>query len=340
MGVRGKYASGGGVALIVLMLMSLFLGGCNNVVHGAVYRVGFLSGSPVFDTTMEGLQSGLEELGYQEGDLIYEFQAAQGDYERMRAIARDFAASGMDVIFTTTNDGALAAKEAVAGSDVPVVFSFVIAPVETGVVDSLRHPGGNLTGVRNPLDVFIGKRVEFAQWIVPDLKRVWVPYNPQYPTLLAVLNQLRSAASILEVALVESQVSSQDDVLQELSRFDQMEAPPFDAIIIFPDPTVQRDDSWQAILTFANEHHLPILANTSGQVEEGALLGYLTDNVATGRQAAHLVDLVLRGRPPAELPVETAEQYLFVNLPVAESLGYTVPDVILRQAARVIRGGR
>ena len=240
------------------------------------------------------------------------------------------------MILSTTNHAALSARAAGAGTDVPAVFTFVIAPVQAGVVDDLRQPGGNITGVRNPLDVFVGKRIEFALQMVPNMKRLWVPYNPNYSTVTAVLTQLRRDGAALGVELVETPVDTPADVIAALDEYTQAEID-FDAIIIFPDMTVQIPDSWNAILSFAGEHNLPILANTPGQVEQGALFSYLSDNVATGEQAARLVHQILQGTVPADLPVETAEQFLTINLQTAQALGLDVPDAVLRQADTVIR---
>ncbi|RPJ21187.1 MAG: hypothetical protein EHM35_18545, partial [Planctomycetaceae bacterium] len=251
--------------------------------------------------------------------------------------AEKFVADKVDLVFLTTNNAALAARQATDGTDVPVIFTFVIAPAKTGVVESIAQPGGNMTGVLNPLDVFIGKRVEFMLKMDPTAIRLWVPYNPAYPTVTAVLEELHAVVSLLGIELIETEIDAPADVPAALAEFDEAGEPAFDAIIIFPDLTVQEPVAWEAILDYANRHSLPILANTPPQVEAGALFGYFSDNVVTGKQAARLADQILRGTAAGELPVETAEQFLTVNLKVANAFGLELSDDILRQATRVIR---
>jgi putative ABC transport system substrate-binding protein len=255
----------------------------------------------------------------------------------MDEISHKFVQDEVDLIFLTTNNAALAARIAAEGSDVPVIFTFVIAPVKTGVVDDMAQPGGNLTGVLNPLDLFIGKRIEFLLRIDPTATRLWVPYNPAYPTVEAVLEELRAVAPTLGVELIESEIAAPADIPALVAGFEEADEPPFDAIVIFPDLTVQEPVAWDAILAYANEHKLPILANTPPQVEQGALFGYFSDNVETGKQAARLADQILKGTPAGDLPVETADQFLTINLKAAALLGIEVPNELLRQATNVIR---
>jgi putative tryptophan/tyrosine transport system substrate-binding protein len=223
------------------------------------------------------------------------------------------------------------------GSKIPVVFAFVVAPLETGVVDDLTHPSGNITGVRNPVDVFVGKRVEYLLKIAPNVKRLWVPNNPAYPTVTAVLNALRQSAPTLGMELVETPISAPADVITALQGYDQAGDPPFDAILILPDLTLQGQDAWTAILTYATAHKLPISANTEAQVEQGALFSYLSDNAATGRQAAQQARQIFQGTKTSDLPVETADVFLTINLKVAEQMGLTIPDALLGTDTKIIR---
>jgi len=329
-------------AAILLTLAGLLWSGCGAIDRGRgeskVYRVGLLSGGDIFNTAIDGFKAEMAELDYIEGEnIVFDFQAAGGDAERMRQISEQFVADGVDLIFTTTNNAALAARAATEGTGVAVVFTFVIAPVKTGVVDDLRQPGGNLTGVRNPLENFVGKRVEFLLRMDPDVRRIWAPYNPQYPTVEAVLDQLRQDAPSLGVELIETPVSTPSDVIAELEARADANDIGFDAILIFPDLTVQLPDSWEAILALADDHNLAIAANTPGQVYQGALFSYLSDNVETGRQAAPLADKILRGSHPSAIPIASSEPRLIINYQVAESLGLTIGEGLLAQAAEVIR---
>ncbi len=328
--------------LAVLLLVALLLSACGsdskdkNNKNGKSFHVGILSGADTFNTTIDGFKTQMAEYGYVEGENItYDVQMSNADPAKMAEISQKFVSDKVDLIFTTTNNAALAARTATEGTSVPVVFTFVIAPVQTGVVSDIARPGGNLTGVLNPLDLFIGKRIEFLLKIDPTATRLWVPYDPTYPTSTIIHDELVKIAPALGVELVDLPIVAPADVVTALASYTE---PPFDAVIIFPELTVQQPESWNAILAYANENKLPILANTPPQVEQGALFGYFSDNVATGKQAARLADQILKGNSKAgDLPIETAEQFLTINLQAANLLGLEVSDALLRQANTVIR---
>lgn len=334
--------------LISVVIIAVILAGAFVLVSGnddsedqekqTVFTVGILSGSPIFDSAIASMQTTLAEAGYVEGDnIIYDMRSADGDNDVMAQIASDFVENNVDLIVTTTNAGALAGRQATEGTDIPVVFMFVIAPVENGVVNDLTEID-NVTGVRNPLEDFVGRRINMLQSIDPTATRIWAPYNSQYPTVTVVTEKLRDIAPSLDVEIVETLVNTSDEVIAEIEALDSQEEVDIDAIFIFPDLTVQTAEAWQAILDFANKHQLPILANTGAQVEDGALFSYLSRNDETGIQAARLVSLILAGTSVQDLPVETAELFLIVNLEAAENLGLEINDDVLNQADTIIYG--
>lgn len=326
--------------LHLYLILVFFLAACSpsDNAENEQIRVGVISGSPIFDTAIDGFKAGLAENGFVEGENIsYEILSADGDEALMQSHAEQFVADGVDLIFTTTNGAALAAKAATAESQIPVVFTFVIAPVEAGIVDNLRAPSGNLTGIRNPLDDFVGRRIELLLQMNPNATRIWTPYNSQYSTVNVVLGRLREFATILNIEVVETPIATPEDVVTALAEFEAAGEPPFDAIMIFPDLTVQQAVSWAAIRDYAAANQLPILANTPAQVQEGALFSYLIDNVASGQQAARLASQILQGISPSNLPVETAELSLMLNLVSANNLNLDVPTEIIASAQTVIR---
>ncbi len=327
------------ISLLLLISILFSLSACSSndkdKQEEKVYHIGLLSGSDIFNTTIDGFKAKMAEYGYIEGqNITYDFQASGGNAEKMTQISEKFVADKVDLIFSTTNNAALAARAATEGTNIPVIFTFVVAPTKTNVVDDIAHPGGNLTGVLNPLDVFIGKRIEFLLKLNSTATRIWVPYNPIYPTSTIIRDELARVAPALGTELIETQVATPQDVIAALDGYQE---PPFDAIIMFPDLTVQQPESWDAILAYANEHQLAILANTPPQVEAGALFGYFSDNVATGQQAARLADQILKGNAKAgDLPIETAEQFLTVNLKAADALGLNVSNDLLSEADTII----
>lgn len=327
--------------VVALLVLSIILISCTNN-NGAdstdMVHIGVLSGSPIFDTAIDGFKAEMTELGYVEGENIsYEVQSANGDPEAMRTHSEKFVADEVDLLFTTTNGAAIAAREATAESQIPVVFTFVIAPVESGVVDDLREPGGNVTGVRNPLDDYVARRLEVSLQIAPDTKSIWAPHNPQYSTVQTVLVYLEEITASMDVELIASEVNDVSEVSALIEVFKQADELPVDSIFIFPDLLVQRTESWEAILAFANEYDLMILANTPAQVEAGALFSYLTNNEDTGQQAARMAEQILKGANAGDLPVEIAEVSLMLNLKSAIEHGFDVPPEVVAAAQIIIR---
>ena len=323
----------------LLVLVGLFLSGCNSAEEAKDYQVGILSGVDTFNPVIEGFKAEMTELGFVEGENItYDIQPAGGDSEKMGQIAEQFVADEVDLIFVTTTGGTKAAQAATADTEIPVVFTIVLDPLSSGVVADLREPGANITGVSRPRAGFLGKRIEFLQQMAPDVERIWMPYRPDYATTEPSLAELRQAASDLgSVELVETSVNSDEEVIAELEKLSESDDPGFDAIMIMPDPVIQGGDSWGAILSFAAEHGLPIIANVPKQVEDGALFTYSDDNYETGQIAAPLADKILKGTDPAALPVAFGEPRLFINYNNAEAIGLSIPEGVLAQAEEIIR---
>lgn len=324
--------------IIGIIIAGLLLPACNIESMPKIYRVGILSGIDLFIPTIEGFKAEMTELGYVEGKTIsYDLQSAGGEGEKMKRIAEKFVADRVDLIFTTTTGGAKAAQIATVGSDIPVVFTMVSDPMGSGLVNDLRNPGGNITGVGRPFRGFAGKRLEFLLQMAPDIKRVWLPYNPDYPTTAVTLQRLREAAPVLAVTLIEMPVDTVNDVMAELAGQTEQEGPDFEAIYIVPDPVIQHDTSWQAILAFANLHNLPISGNVPLHVQQGALFSYVDNDFETGRLAASLAAEILQGGNPATIPLDFGEPQLIINYQVAQRLGLTIEDSLLAQAAEIIR---
>jgi len=322
--------------LIWMVVMIMLASACSSQTTPQVYRVGLLSGTDAFNTTIDGFKVEMAELGYVEGENIsYDFQAAGGDSEKTNQIAEKFVADEVDLILTTTTGAAKAAKAATAGTDIPVVFTIVLDPVNSGLVNEVREPGGNVTGVSRPLMGFMGKRIEFLHQMAPEVKRVWVPLWPDYSTTEITLEALRPVAQSLDLELIETPIQTADDVLAELEK--HTSGPDFDAVFIMPDPITQSPASFDAILAFANQHNLPISVNAVSQTKKGALFTYADDNYETGQLAAPLANKILKGAEPATLPVVFAEPRLLVNMQTAQALGLTVEDSLLALASDVIR---
>lgn len=326
------------IILILSIIISLLLVACGASDSPKVYRVGVLSGVDVFNVAVDGFKAKMLELGYVEGENIsYDVQMAGGDAEKMQEIAQKFVDDNVDLIFVTTSRASQITRSATENADIPVVFTMVMDPVGGGIVPNLANPSGNVTGIGNPIAFILDKRLEFLRQMAPDTKSIWIPYNPNYPTVNVSLPAIREAASAMGLNLIETKVTSPDAFLAELEMIAKADTLDFDAIHVMPDPVIQHPKSWQALLAFANEHNLPIAANAIGQTKEGALFSYADDNFETGQFAAHLVDEILKGSKPATIPIIFAEPHLVINYKVAQTLGLTIDEGLLNQAAEIIR---
>lgn len=321
-------------ALMMIVVSSLLLTGCGGA-KSEVYRVGILAGADPFNATIDGFKAEMAELGYREGESIsYDFQAAGGDQDRMNRIAEKFVTDEVDLILTTTTEAAKAAQTATAGTDIPIVFTIVLDPLADGLVNDLREPGGNITGVSRPLMGFMGRRVEYLHQVAPEVKRIWLLFQPDYLTTDVTLQTLHPVAQALGIELIETPIRTTDDLLAELNRC--ADTPDFDAIMIMPDPVFQNAEMMEAIGSFANEHKLLLVGNTPGQVEQGAFFIYSDYNFQTGQLAAPLAEKILKGAEPATIPVAFAEPRLFINTQLAQTLGLEADESLLTLASDLI----
>ena len=320
------------LVVIVIVLIS----GCGGNGGGKKsYRVGLLSGVGTFDSVFDGFKAKLGELGYVEGENItYVFEAAEGDTEKMTQIAQQFVKDDVDLILTTTTGAAKVVLQATEGTDIAVLFAMVTEPVETGLVASIKAPGGNVTGINRPDSAYFGKRVEFLTQMAPQVKRLGIFYDPDYSTAASSLPPIREVTTLLGVELVEAQVKSPEDISAELSKLDQAADLGIDAIQMMPD--LVNNNSFKAILDFANAHKLPVIGHTLGQTKQGALFSYADDSFQTGEMAAVLAQKIFEGANPGELPVETSSLFLTVNMKAAQTIGLEMPDSILQVADDIL----
>jgi putative ABC transport system substrate-binding protein len=321
-----------------VLFITLIISGCggSGSAESKTYRVGLLSGVDTFDGVFDGFRAQMAELGYVDGENIsYDFQAAGGDSEKMAQFAKQFVADEVDLIVTTTTGAAKAAQTATTGTDIPVIFTIIQDPVGVGLVESLRSPGGNMTGVARPPVEYLGKRVEFLKQMAPDVSSLWIIYDPDYSTAPSSVPAVQAGATSMGVKLVETLSKSPEDVTAALQERAAMEELDVDAIQLMPDTL--NSNSYEAIIDFANQHGIPVVGHTLGQVKYGALFTYADSSGASGKKAASLADQIFKGTKAGDLPVEISDLFLDVNLKAAKSLGITVPDNTLASANEIVR---
>ncbi len=326
---RRQFVQGAGVAGLGL------LGSCAPLPWQArapakVHRVGFLGDAPSPFT--ETFRQALRELGYVEGEnLAMEwrwFGFANRDFRDLDALAAELIGLGVDVVLVMTTPGALAAKRAT--SSVPIVFTIVSDPIESGLVASLARPGGNATGLSDFGATLSGKRLELLRDAVPGTVRVGVVVPSSNPANALVWRETQAAAQALGVQLILLEVAPETTLE---SGFDVAARERVDALIV-----VGSREIGARAASLAAERRLPAMYANTPSVQAGGLMAYAPNVAVQFRRAATYVDKILKGARPADLPVEQPREFDFViNLKTAQALGLTIPPHVLLQATEVIQ---
>jgi putative ABC transport system substrate-binding protein len=280
---------------------------------------------------MAGLRDGLLALGYREReDFVIGVRFTQGNHALLPIAAHELVRGGVDLLFVTSAQPARAAQQAT--TQIPIVFASVEDPVGLGLVQSFARPGGNLTGVTN-LTLELGpKRLELFRELVPGLKRVLYPYDATHAPSVALAQVYRDAARHLGMEVVEQPVRTEAEVQAMLARVRESQ---IDGIV---QPSSLSFNIPGFMVEATLERAIPTMFVGAFFVERGGLASYAPDDYTSGWQAARLVDKILKGTDPAEIPVEANTKIQFVvNLKTAQALGLTILPTLLFQADKVIQ---
>jgi putative ABC transport system substrate-binding protein len=279
----------------------------------------------------------MTELGYIEGqNITYDVQSTGIDIAVYQSILQQFVADDVDLIFVFPTEASQEAKAATQGTDIPVVFDFAFIE-DTNLVNSLREPGGNITGVRFPGPEIAGKRLEIVLELVPDAKQIWIPYLKDYPSVPPQMEALGPIAEAAGVTLIEFPASNPAELQAELDARVASGDIGIDAILLLAEPIAAIPDFFSIIVKFAYDHQVPIGGTPSPVEGYEVIFGLLPNVFSAGEQAAVLADKVLKGTAAGTIPVVSPESYLQINVKVAQELGVTVPEGLLAQADEVIR---
>jgi len=298
---------------------------------GKVYRVGVLAlGTAAANAPdVAAFRERLGQLGYVEGQNLHLETRFADERDRLPGLAADLVRLNMTVIVTMTTPAAQAAKAATA--TIPIVMAGSADPVFLGLVASLAHPGGNVTGVtNNPGPSFMEKHLQLLKEAAPSVSRVAI-LMMSHPVEELYFNAMQAAGPALGLTPVSVIVDSptQFDVAT-LTR-----ARP-DALYVFPN-TINGTHE-KAILSFAATNRLPTMFVDRPPVEAGGLMSYYVNWLDLRRRAAVFVDRILKGANPADLPVEEPTTFaLVINLKTAKALGLTIPQALLLRADEVIQ---
>jgi putative tryptophan/tyrosine transport system substrate-binding protein len=300
---------------------------------GKVSRVGFLvtAASPGAVALRDGISRDLAQRGYvPDRTLAIEMRSADGKSVRLPGIAKELADSGVDVIVTTGYPAARAAKD--ASSIVPIVVSAAGDPVETGLAASLSRPGGNLTGISDMAAELSAKRLELLKAAVPGLKRVAMLWNADDLGMTTRYRAATAAAVTLGIAVQSLGVREPDDFD---AAFAAMTREKPDGILMVTDSLTVLNR--KRVFEFAVAQRIPAIYEFDFLVRDGGLMSYGPDGKEVIARVAGLVDRILKGAKPSDLPFEQPTRFRFViNKKVADALGLTLPAAVLERADEVI----
>ena len=272
----------------------------------------------------------LGEVGWTEGrNVAIDYRWAEGRLDVAARLAAELVGRKVDVIVTSGSAVVAAVKQATA--EIPIVFAAAGDPVGAGLVASLSRPGGNVTGLSIQQTDLAAKRLELLRAVIPGLARMGVLANVGGPSVLLDLRELEGAARALKVELIPMQIRRGEDI-----------APAFDAlkgraeaVYVANDPLV--DTHRQKIQALALAARLPAVYGSREHVESGGLMSYGASFSDLFRRAAEVVDKILRGAKPADLPVEQPTKFeLVVNTKTAEQLRPAIPASVLARADSLI----
>jgi putative ABC transport system substrate-binding protein len=272
----------------------------------------------------------LRELGWIEGcNVAIEYRWAEGRSERLAEIADEFVRRNVDIIVTTGTAAVIAAKQATAV--IPIVFTSAGDPVATGLVASLSRPGGNVTGLSNQLPDAAGKRVQFLREIVPNLRRLAILTNIASPIAVLETEQLQAAVRAVGLEILPFKIRRAEDIALA---FEGLEGRA-DALYVISEPLM--GSNRVRINTLALGARLPTLHGLREYVEAGGLMSYGPNLLDQFRRAADVVDKILRGANPGDMPIEQPTRFdLVINLTTAKTLRLEVPAKLLTLADEVI----
>jgi putative ABC transport system substrate-binding protein len=300
-----------------------------------VPRIGYLIGPSLSASSarIEAFRQGLRELGYVEGkNIVIEYRSAEGKLDRFPALAAELVHLKVDVIVSTGLAPTRAAKEAT--NTIPIVMTNEGDPVGTGIVASLARPGGNITGLSTLAPELSGKRLELLKEIIPRLARVAVFRTSTQPGNAQTLKEIELAAKAFGVKLQYLDVLDPKDFETAFQAAVKGRA---EAVLMMVAGAIGGGHRTE-IVDLAVKSRLPVIYSNRAFVEAGGLMNYGVSTADLDRRAATYVDKILKGRKPADLPVEQPKKFEFIiNLKAAKALGLTIPPNVLARADRVIR---
>jgi putative ABC transport system substrate-binding protein len=313
--------------IIVLTVLSM-AAGCSRQKGKKNYVIAYINPNPEEREGAPGFLRNMPKYGYFEGQNVTYIKLEINDRAKIESFLRSMVAQKVDLILAMSTPVARLAKKLTAGTGIPVVILLYDA-VQADVVDSLTTPGGNITGVQ-----FNGsspKALEWLRMIAPGTKRLFVPVCFDTGAAKLSLDELKHSARMLGLSVTVSEVRTVDELRSSLASM------PRDVDAIFMIHSWLVGNNTKIVVAESVKRKIPILSAGHVHADDGLLLSYGPTDETAGQQAARLAHHILSGTPPKNLPVETSEYYLGVNLRTAGEAGIRIPDTVLEQANYIVR---
>jgi len=320
------------IVLLVTLLLAI-VPPAHTQQQAKIFKIGWLAAGPATGTSLKGFLQEFRNLGYVEDkNIVIDSRFANGKLDRLPALADELVGLKVDVLVTGGLNDTLAAKN--ANKRIPIVFLGAVSdPVGSGLVNSLARPGGNITGFTTIAELLAGKRLELLKETIPNLTRIAVLWDSQGRVIDPQWTESQRAARDLGLELHSMEVNSADkydDAFKEATKARS------GALAVTQNALAVSHQ--KQIVDLATKNRLPAIYYRRDFVETGGLMSYGADRDESFRRAASMVDKILRGKKPADLPVEQPMKLEFViNLKTAKQIGLTIPPNVLARADRVIR---
>ena len=316
---------------IATLLFALVLASPAAEAQTPLARIGLLGADeePRFSDIASGLRQGLREQGYANGVRLVEGRISRADETGARAATKGFVAQQVTVLFVIGSALARLARE--TAPKIPIVFLTPGDPVAAGMVASLARPGGNMTGMTYEYPELSGKRLELLRELAPRVRRVLVLYDPRDASPRQGVAAARAAASTLGMMLVEREVRNAEEITRGLKGPDDTQA-------LLGIPGGVTSGHYEKMIAAANANRLLSIFHSRTRSTRDALLTYGASDVDIARQAAGMLDKILKGANAGDLPVQRpATLRLVINLKTAKALGLNVPPTMLLRADEIIQ---
>ena len=320
------------VLLVSLAVVSVHLADAQQPPKKPLIGV-LVAGSPSsMESRINAFQKRLRELGYKEGqNIVVEYHYAEGNYNRLTAIATDLVRSQANVIVTWAIPVTQVVKNAT--STIPIVMAGGGNPVEAGLVESLSKPGGNITGLATIQNELTGKRLELLKEAFPKISRVAVVFNPEGQVPTRGYEPLKVIAQSLKISLEPLEIRNPNEIDKAFAAITKSRV---DGLLLESDPIFNINRA--NIVKLAVKNKLPAIYPERRWVEDGGMMAYGTDLIEVARRAAIFVDKILKGTKPSDLPVEQPTKFeLAINLKTAKQIGVTIPQSVLFRGDKVIK---